>query len=94
LLTFELAILGRSARAVARSSPSGHFVVPLLFRAASQQADNYHGHIVATHSAGIAIGSQAIVHQVFTDAVKLLLRNNAAPDEFDDSLRRLTVPDA
>lgn len=86
-------IFGRSTRAISICNPSGYLLVPLLFSPASEEAHDDHGHVIAAHAARLRVGGQAIVHHVLADLVQILLSSNPPPDELDDGLRGLAIPD-
>ena len=86
-------VFRRGARTVALGDATSDLLIPLLLGLAPQEADDDHCHVVATNTAGLRVGSEAVVHHVFTDLVKVLLGSNASPDELNDSLRGLAIPD-
>lgn len=90
----RLAVFGRSTRAVAVSNPLRDLVVPFFLGSSVEKTYDDHGHIVTADSAGFAVGSEAVVHHVFTDPVKILLGRDTTANEFHHSLGRLAVPDA
>ena len=59
-----------------------------------EETDDDHGHVIAADTACLTVGRKTIVHHVFADRVKILLRSNPSSNELYNSLRRLAIPDA
>lgn len=89
-----LTIFWGSAWTITTRNPVGNVLVPFIFRLAFQQGNHDHGHIITADAASLAIRGQAIIHHVFADLGELLLGGNTSSNEFNNSLRRLAVPDA
>lgn len=70
-----------------------NLVVPLFLGPPVQKADNDHGHVVTSNTASLTTRCQTVVHHVFADVMKFLLRGNTSPDKLNDGLRRLDIPD-
>jgi hypothetical protein len=69
-LLARLAILWRSARAVAVSNPRCDLIVPLFFGLSVKQSNNDHGHVVAPQpSSRLTIGGETVIHHVLTDVI-------------------------
>ena len=68
-LLARLAILWRSARAVAVSNPRCDLIVPLFFGLSVKQPNNDHGHVVAPDSPSLTIGREAVIHHVLTNLI-------------------------
>ena len=91
---FRLAVLWRRTWALSVCNPLCDVLVPLLLCAALEQTNDGDGHVVAANTASVAVGGQAVVHHVLADRGEVLLCHNSTPNELDDGLGRLYVPDA
>lgn len=60
-------VFRRRTRAISLCDPLANQAIPLFLGFAVEQSDNGHGHVVTSHSASLAIGSQAVVHHVFAN---------------------------
>ena len=87
-------IFRRCAWSISICDSLRYLFVPLLFTPTPEEANDDHGHIVTAHTTRLRVGGQAVVHHVLTDLVEILLGRDASSDKFDDSLRRLAVPNA
>jgi hypothetical protein len=90
----RLAILWRGTWTFSICDPLRDVLVPLLLGTPLKETDNDHSHVITAHTTCIAVGRQTVIHHVLANGRELLLRYDASPYEFDDSLRRLTIPDS
>lgn len=89
-----LAVLWGRARAVAFSNALGDLVVPLLLRPTVQQANDDHGHVVASDASSFTVCGKTVVHHVLTDVMQVLSCGDTPPDKLNHGLRSLAIPDS
>jgi hypothetical protein len=88
-----LAVLWRRTWTLSIGHPLRDILIPLLLCLSVEETNDSNGHVVTTNASRVAARSQAVVHHVLADRLKRLLRHNSTPNELDDRLRRLTIPD-
>jgi hypothetical protein len=89
---FRLAVLWRRTWALSVCYPVRNILVPLFLCTPLQQSYDGNGHVIATNTSSITVRSQAVVHHVLTNGRKILLRHDSTPDELDNGLGRLDIP--